>query len=524
MQTMQLFNNKYKYLSTIQVHTYFRLYEVEHVKSNKTYFIKECNLLNKGNEDLELEITYLKDLNHKYFFRFVEIYKENKKVFYVYEAINAISLEQYLIQNGTMNVSDVVSIGKQICQATMYLKERFGLKCCGNLSIYNVFIENKSIKLLDISAAVENKLEKSLCITHFEKGYSAREIAQRMGDSFSDVYSIAMIMYTLLSGVNASKREISNNDFESLQLKSNELIEILKNSCKKDPQERYVDTHILYQKLNSLKRKSIHCSPIVIGVLSVLLFFNGILCLNISKNLKVKEYFELVNTVTEFPMNDLTDGKEAIEMFPDKIEGYKKVANTYTRIGNITLQESIALIEELKQNVKLTDENSNEYQNINTLVIYAYLNNIENKESWFEKLDQIYPYLLQNEDIYCSTLLNMIDAYHHEDIKEEKYRNIYRTMQSFIKKEDYENSYELLTSLYGMASYMNENLDYMNWLNKQNVDIGNDIKASLAILENCNFNELEYKNLKRKAIQCFNQCLYVVETKDMEERGAITYE
>ena len=490
MQTMQLFNNKYKYLSTIQVHTYFRLYEVEHV-----------------------EITYLKDLNHKYFFRFVEIYKENKKVFYVYEAINAISLEQYLIQNGTMNVNDVVSIGKQLCQATMYLKENFGLKCCGNLSIYNVFIENKSIKLLDISAAVENKLEKSLCITHFEKGYSAREVAQRMGDTSSDVYSIAMIMFTLLSGVNASKREINNNDFDELQLKSNELIEVLKISCKKNPQERYVDTHVLYQKLNSSKRKSIHGSPIVIGVLSVLLFFNGILCLNISKNLKVREYFELVNTITEFPMNDLTDGKEAIEMFPDRIEGYKKVANTYTRIGNITLQESIALIEELKQNVKLTVENSNEYQNINTLAIYAYLNNIENKESWFEKLD-----------IYCSTLLNMIDAYHHEDIKEEKYRNIYRTMQSFIKKEDYENSYELLTSLYGMASYMNENLDYMNWLNKQNVDIGNDIKASLAILENCNFNELEYKNLKRKAIQCFNQCLYVVETKDMEERGAITYE
>jgi len=155
---------------------------------------------------LRNEVVIQRKLEHENIVRLYEIYETEAKVIIVMEYVQGRRLLDYVIEHSPISEKKSIPLMKQIVDATIYIHS-FGI-IHRDIKLENMMIVNERgkgddkpiIKLLDFGLAVyEDNIE--FLKKSGTPGYVAPEIlTSETYDNKVDVFSIGVILYTMLSG------------------------------------------------------------------------------------------------------------------------------------------------------------------------------------------------------------------------------------------------------------------------------------------------------------------------------------
>jgi 5'-AMP-activated protein kinase catalytic alpha subunit len=206
----------------------------------------------KKEEDIirvEKEIDILKKLKHNNIIQLYEIMESKKNLYIVMEYCDGKELFEYIVNKKKLNENEAVRIFQEIINAVEYLHENNITH--RDLKPENLLLDSKrSIKISDFGLSTIKSCEESFLNTPCgTPNYAPPEMLK--GDSYngvlSDIWSCGIILYAMLCGYlpfHESQEQIiyekiMNHDYEYPSFLSKQVVDLLKNILKIEPQERY---------------------------------------------------------------------------------------------------------------------------------------------------------------------------------------------------------------------------------------------------------------------------------------------
>lgn len=213
-----LVDGKYKILSKIGQGGMSVVYLALNERANKTWAVKEIR--KDGVEDftpvqqgLLTEIEILKHLHHRYLPSIVDIIDGEDSFVIVMDYIQGKSLDKVLKEriereNRPLSVTEVISLGRQLCDVLEYLHTRECPVIYRDLKPANIMLKpDGDICLIDFGTArilKKGSSEDTTCLG--TPGYAAPEQYGGSGQSGpqSDIYCLGATLHYLLTGRNPS--------------------------------------------------------------------------------------------------------------------------------------------------------------------------------------------------------------------------------------------------------------------------------------------------------------------------------
>lgn len=226
------------------------------------------------------EIDIVSKLNHPNIIRVFDAGEYNNTPFLVTELLKGESLNEYLKKNKELKIETIMLIMKQLTQALVYIHGKSIIH--RDLKPGNIFLENTeeevNVKLLDFGVSHVMELEgmgrEDEVVGTF--GYMSPEatgMLNRRIDERSDLYSLGVIFYTLLSGEPPFKGENINKILhqqlayqppELYKLRSNvshAINNVVMKLIEKDPDLRYQSAQGLIYDINEIIRGNESFTP-----------------------------------------------------------------------------------------------------------------------------------------------------------------------------------------------------------------------------------------------------------------------
>lgn len=235
------------------------------------------NLSNRMVERFETEIKITAKLHHENIVEIHSVGEWNSLPYIEMEKIDGHSLKQLLKTRGAFPHIAVLAVGMHICRALSYAHSQkyqlFGAKHKGivhcDIKPANVMITKKGVvKLMDFGIAMPTDIENDPNIFSGSLQYSSPEqIASQQIDPRTDIYSLGIVLYEMLSGTKAFPaknlqdlvRKRKKNVFTSLDEFCKEIHpsirKIVAKCTETDRDKRYQDTGSLLADLKKVYDK-----------------------------------------------------------------------------------------------------------------------------------------------------------------------------------------------------------------------------------------------------------------------------
>jgi calcium-dependent protein kinase len=170
------------------------------------FAIKKINKTEVGTNELELlrrEIDVLREVDHPNIIKFYDTYEDSSHIFIVMEYCSGGELFTKITNNGCLNESEARVYMEKMLMAVSHLHS---LKIVHrDLKTENFLFDSnsatKELKLVDFG--LSNKFGKNLENLHSQVGtiyYVAPEVLKGSYDSKCDMWSLGVLMFTMLSG------------------------------------------------------------------------------------------------------------------------------------------------------------------------------------------------------------------------------------------------------------------------------------------------------------------------------------
>ncbi|KAM3142608.1 hypothetical protein pb186bvf_005267 [Paramecium bursaria] len=224
-----------------------------HFKGNDHRTVKIID--KKQKSQILKEVKKLRTLNHKNLLCLYEVYEADEYVFLVFEQTTGTTLRDLLSVEVLLAENKVKSIIRQILEALVYIHDRGIIH--GSLCPENIIYINQQIKLIDFGQ------------DDGKPGYMAPEQMASKHYKSSDVYSVGIIFYELMTGKNpfynkSLEQQMINNyygliDIDTIDISGSGL-EYLQSLLKANYLERFSSQRALthqYLTLPSLRIKTI---------------------------------------------------------------------------------------------------------------------------------------------------------------------------------------------------------------------------------------------------------------------------
>ncbi|CAG8537205.1 945_t:CDS:2 [Gigaspora rosea] len=175
------------------------------------------NVLNQDTEALRQLAHKLSKIKHTNILKFLGTSTGKKRQFFVLEYVENGYLHDYLSKNKDLTWSQKIGISKDIACGLEYLHNSIEM-VHRNLNTKSIFINNEKVKILNpvfleliIDASSRKALEEEMI------GFTDPELLRDSNSQFtksSDIYSLGMIMLSIISGRPPSTLNEPKNNFE----------------------------------------------------------------------------------------------------------------------------------------------------------------------------------------------------------------------------------------------------------------------------------------------------------------------
>lgn len=282
------------------------------------------------------ETELLKKLDHPALPRLVDIWEEREAYFLVMDYVEGKSLWELVRNEGVVEQRQVAVWGAVVCDVLTYLHERTPPVIFRDMKPSNLMLTSKKeIKLIDFGIAREFKPEKSEDTTCLgTRGYASPEQwSGRQTDARSDIYSLGVTMYFLLTGKEPSKPPYEIQPIRKVNKRLSDGLErIILKCCETNPERRYCDCQELKRDLQNYKaieKKGRIIQKAKVGVFLFSFMMSG--CGIVLSAMASKKKVKLIETSYEKLLieNEEKSLYDAISLMPMRIEAYEKLIAFY---------------------------------------------------------------------------------------------------------------------------------------------------------------------------------------------------
>ncbi|WP_210364459.1 serine/threonine-protein kinase [Bacillus sp. REN3] len=319
---------------------------------NKSLVVKDIRKRSNSNNELLInslvvEANMLKKLDHGSLPKIYDIIESEGDIYVVMDYIEGESLKDRLKRDGKIPAKEVIEWAKQLSDVLGYLHSRQPYPIIyRDMKPDNVMLTPEGkIKLIDFGIAREFKTENLSDTTNLgTKGYAAPEqISGRQTDARTDIYSLGITLYHLVTGKNLSEPPFEIRPIREWDSSLPEGLEHIINKCTQaEPANRYQICEELSYDLEHINRLTKGYKNMLMKRLSMFLI-PAILFLSFSatsvfgyksmKNEQFKDYMKLVNQAGI----SLMDGKES--------EAIAKLEHAITTVDNERPEAYINLLD-----------------------------------------------------------------------------------------------------------------------------------------------------------------------------------
>lgn len=385
-----ILEGKYKILEKIGQGGMSRVWLAMDTKLNKQWAVKEINKRSEEyvktvNEHKTLtEIDIMKKLSHPSLPRIVSVIDEPGSLCVVMDYIEGESLDAILKYYGEQPEDIVVAWTLEICDVLDYLHHQNPPIIYRDMKPSNVMLSPEGhIKIIDFGIAREYTDNKFDTLPLGTRGFASPEHFSQKTDARSDVYTVGVTMYQLLTGKNPAEppykllplREVNPSLSTGLE-------KIISKATMPDPDERYQsikelanavnsyrqldDEHIeeLEKKIKSFKRRLIATAALLV---------TGIVLVASGSLLKVHNYNALMNSTTMDDAERAEELRTAIELKPASKDAYLELIKVYANDGRFTEMEANDFLETYSSCRKDLEKDKKQYAEINYAIGEAFL-------------------------------------------------------------------------------------------------------------------------------------------------------
>lgn len=351
-----ILEGKYKILEKIGQGGMSKVWLAMDTKLNKQWAVKEIDKHKEEykrtvNEDKTLtEIEIMKKLSHPALPRIVSIIDEPGSLCVVMDYIEGESLDKVLHLYGRQPEETVVSWTLDICDVLNYLHHQNPPIIYRDMKPSNVMLSREgNIKIIDFGIAREYKGNQDDTLPLGTRGYASPEHFTKKTDARSDVYTVGVTMYQLLTGKDPAKPPYKILPLREIDPSlSTGLEKIIGKATKADPDERYQSIEDLanaissYKKLDDAYIANLSREIKRYGrglVLSGFMILLGLGCTIGGTIAQSHNYNALLSGSTVSTEKRAEELKKAINLVPDREDAYIELIKVYAKDGQFTEDE-----------------------------------------------------------------------------------------------------------------------------------------------------------------------------------------
>ncbi len=384
-----LLAGKYKILTEIGRGGMGRVWLAMDTSLNKQWAVKEIDKTSVEykatvNEDQTLtEIELMKRLDHPLLPRIVDIIDKKDSLCVVMDYIEGVTLLKVLKMQGPQQQELVAEWMMEICEVLDYLHHLDPPIIYRDMKPANIMLKpDGSIRVIDfgIARTLKKGLDDTVCLG--TKGYASPEHFLGKTDVRSDVYTVGVSMYYLLTGKNPAEppyeivplREVDSTLSSGLE-------KIIAKATDPDPDKRYQSAALLgeaiagYRKLEEpyirgLKKKistfkKLSVTAIIFLIGAGVLFGSSV----IKENNTYEDLLNRENTNIVIREAELS---KAISIKPARKDAYVQLIREYAKDG-FTESEASEFLGIYNENKTKLERDSKEYAELNFEIGQAFL-------------------------------------------------------------------------------------------------------------------------------------------------------
>jgi len=370
-----IIDGKYKLLTEIGEGGMSRVYLAHDIRLNKQWAVKELKSTgNRVNDEIIAksfikEANMMKQLDHPFLPRIVDIVNQGDSVFVVMDYIEGRSLAKILEEYGPQPQSSVIEWGLDLCIALDYLHRRNPPIVYRDMKPANVMLRpDGTVRIVDFGIAREYK--ETAPGTRIDdttilgtRGYAAPEQFGGIGqsDPRTDIYCLGATLYHLLTGLSPAEPPYEMYPIRQINPSLSPGLEKIITKCvQQNPAARYQSCAELYYALENYEkaddayfvrqRKKLR-TFIVSAVLAVVLALGGSAAL-VGNTIVLRNSYEGLLDRAAKAQNDerMYYYLEAIELMPGNPRAYLELIAFYKEDGWLDIEEYYQLTVVLEKN------------------------------------------------------------------------------------------------------------------------------------------------------------------------------
>lgn len=238
---------KYHVDECISVSNTSEVYLIKNRISHQKYILKIIKSL-KSKGDLNEE-SLLKILKHKGIPELIEHYTNGKYQFIIKTYFEGLSLYDYVMNQGGLDIKEVFHITEQLLDILSYLHIQSPPIINRDIKPQNIiYTPEKEVKLIDFDIARQFRQEERYDTVYLgTRDYAPPEqFGFCQTDQRTDIYSIGMLMFFLLTG----HTEIKSID---THIQGNKIKKLIEKCTAFSPKERYANVNQLRKAITYIK-------------------------------------------------------------------------------------------------------------------------------------------------------------------------------------------------------------------------------------------------------------------------------
>lgn len=275
LQTLQLFNNRYRVIRQVGAGGFGAVYEALDTWESRKVAIKEIGLAGLSAQQIieatgsfNREVQMLSSLRHEGIPRFYEQSTDADHWYLVMQFIEGQTLEklQEKASGGRLPLEQILNIGLQICVVLEYLHRQRPAVIFRDLKPANIMLTpGGSLYLIDFGVARRYQRERTRDTIAFgSPGYAAPEqYGRAQSTPLSDIYALGALLHCLASGEDPTEHPFKFASLRGLNIEgTRELDRLIQRMVASDPAQRPQKVRAELLMIQRLHEQSKHRTPL----------------------------------------------------------------------------------------------------------------------------------------------------------------------------------------------------------------------------------------------------------------------